>query len=75
VLIWQQKERKARTMSDRKVLESMDDIKNSVLVFLLDENKFTGKIQIEINCNQGGITNHEVFVKRKIIIKSVDKVS
>ena len=61
-------------MSDnRKVLESMDEVKNSVLVFLLDEKRFTGKIQIEINCNQGGITNHEVFVKRKIATKTIDK--
>lgn len=55
-------------MSDRKLVEAVDEVKNSVLVFLLDEKKFTGRIQIEINCNQGGITNHEVFVKRKIVI-------
>lgn len=62
-------------MNNRKLVEAVDEVKNSVLVFLLDEAKFTGKIQIEVNCNQGGITSHEVFVKRKINVKSLDKES
>jgi hypothetical protein len=51
----------------KKVIEALDEVQSAILLLLLEEDRaFTGKISIEINCNQGGITGTEVFSKRKM---------
>jgi len=51
----------------RKVIEIVNNIQETLLVKLLEEEPgFTGRISIEVNCNQGGITNVEVYTLRKI---------
>jgi hypothetical protein len=50
----------------KKLTSILDEVKNSLLVKLIEEPDFTGKISIEINCNQGGISNTELYIKRRL---------
>lgn len=67
-----------KTMSDqirvkRRIIQALNEIQETLLLLLLEEDKsFTGKISIEVNCNQGGITGTEVFSKRKLKVP-IDK--
>lgn len=51
----------------QKYTETMQKIQEVILnKLVIEESDFTGKIMIEINCNQGGISNAEVYTVRKI---------
>lgn len=59
----------------KKVFEVLNEIENVVNLKLIEEEPtFTGKITIDINCNQGGISGVEIYTKRKIISKIDKKV-
>jgi hypothetical protein len=50
----------------KKVYHFLDDIRDTLMSKLIEEPNFTGKISVDINCNQGGISNIEMYTKRKI---------
>lgn len=50
----------------KKVNKMLDQIRDTVISKLMEENEFTGKMSIDVNCNQGGISNIEIYTKRKI---------
>lgn len=50
----------------RKIYEALEKITESVVVKVVEEPGYTGKIVVELNFNQGGISNTELFVKRKL---------
>lgn len=51
---------------EQKTKEALVIIQDLVTRKLDEEQEFTGKIVIELNCNSGGIGNIEAFVQRKI---------
>jgi hypothetical protein len=51
---------------EQKTKEALTIIQDLVTRKLDEEQEFTGKIVIELNCNSGGIGNIEAFVQRKL---------
>lgn len=50
----------------KQIMSTTQDIEQTVALKLCEEPDFTGKITVEINCNQGGITNVDMYTLRKI---------
>lgn len=55
-------------------LQLIERILGSYLDITVGEQKFKGKIQIEINCNDGGIGNVGVVVSQNFTNKSIDNL-
>jgi hypothetical protein len=53
----------------KQVSSVVSEIEQNIFSLLGEEDGFTGKVTIDINFNQGGITNTDVYTKRKIDIK------
>ena len=51
----------------KKASRFLDEMREIITAKLLEDSDFTGKISIDLNCNQGGVTGVEVYTKSKII--------
>jgi hypothetical protein len=58
----------------KQIISTVGEIQQCVFSQLTEEEDFTGKITIDINFNQGGITNTDVYTKRRIDIKPKNNI-